>query len=82
MPSRDDVPARSGGVLPPPSLTPGDAPDSIDVPRMEPPPPSLEAMVEGRPRVTKPRPSSPAIAWWVWLLVALLTAAVTAYVVR
>ena len=82
MPSRDDVPARSGGVLPPPSLAPGDAPESIDVPRMEPPPPSLEAMVEVRGRAKQTRPSPPATAWWVWLLVALVTAAVTAYVMR
>ena len=78
----DDVPARSGGVLPPPSLAPGDAPDSIEVPRMEPPPPSLEAMVEGRGRVKKMRRAPLARAWWVWLLVALITAAATAYVMR
>jgi len=49
---------------------------------MEPPPPSLEAMVEGRGRVKKMRPAPLARAWWVWLLVALVTAAATAYVMR
>jgi len=49
---------------------------------MEPPPPSLEAMVEGRGRVKKMRRAPLARAWWVWLLVALVTAAATAYVMR
>jgi hypothetical protein len=80
--SSDDVPARSrGAVPPPPSLVPDDAPEPIDVPRMEPPPPSLEAMVtSNRPRHRKAEPA--ATSWWIWLGVALLTAAVSAYVLR
>ncbi|HEX2872104.1 MAG TPA: hypothetical protein VHP33_12625 [Polyangiaceae bacterium] len=79
--SSDDVPARSrGAVPPPPSSAPGDAPEPIDVPRMDPPPPSLEAMVTStRPTLRK---AEPATSWWVWLVVALLTAAVSAYVLR
>jgi hypothetical protein len=67
-------------VPPPPSLAPDDAPEPIDVPRMDPPPPSLEAMVTStRPNLRKPEP---ATSWWVWVVVALLTAAVSAYVMR
>lgn len=66
---------------PPPSLAPDDAPESVAVPRMEPPPPSLEAMVTStRPKLRKPEPVSSS--WWVWLVVALITAAVSAYVTR
>ncbi len=66
---------------PPPSLAPDDAPESIDVPRMEPPPPSLEAMVtSARSGLRKPEPA--ASPWWIWAVVALLTAAVSAYVLR
>jgi hypothetical protein len=80
--SSDDVPARSrGAVPPPPSLAPDDAPEAIDVPRMEPPPPSLEAMVtSNRSSLRKPEPG-PA-SWWVWVVVALITAVVSAYVLR
>ncbi len=79
--SSDDVPERRrGAVRPPPSLVPDDAPASIDVPRMEPPPPSLEAMVQSVDRQPK-RPET-AASWLPWLLVALVTAAVTAYVMR
>jgi hypothetical protein len=79
--SSDDVPERRrGAVRPPPSLVPDDAPASIDVPRMEPPPPSLEAMVQSVEPLRK-RPE-PRAAWLVWLLVALVAAAVTAYLTR
>lgn len=66
---------------PPPSLAPDDAPEAIDVPRMEPPPPSLEAMVTST-RSSLRRPEPPATSWWVWLMVALFTAVVSAYVLR
>lgn len=82
--SSDDVPTRTrGAVRPPPSLAPDDAPEVIDVPRMEPPPPSLEAMVtSGRPRFVRPQPKSPKSSLWVWLVVALATATITVYVLR
>jgi hypothetical protein len=79
--SSDDVPdRRRGAVRPPPSLVPDDAPALVDVPRMEPPPPSLEAMVQSVDR--RPKGAEPTAPWLVWLLVALVTAAVTAYVMR
>lgn len=82
----DDVPPRArGAVRPPPSLSPEDAPDRVSVPRMEPPPPSLEAMVElrGRRALKKPPPpkASPARAW-VLVGLGLVTAALTAYLLR
>jgi hypothetical protein len=48
----DDLPVpppRRGAVRPPPHPG-GEAPESVDVPRMEPPPASLEAMVQGSRR--------------------------------
>lgn len=72
----DDEPAPRRGVVPPP---PDGSPDSVRLPRMEPPPPSLEAMVQSRAGAGDSRSS------WSWLLwVALLLAAVlvTGYVVR
>jgi hypothetical protein len=82
----DDVPPRArGAVRPPPSFSPEDAPDSIDVPRMDPPPPSLEAMVENRGRRLKRRPPVPkASSLWLVVVVALAfaTAALTAYLLR
>jgi hypothetical protein len=66
-------------VPPPRSLAPEDAPDSVDVPRMDPPPSSLEAMVQSSGRVRRPEPKS---NWILWLVVALVTAALTAYVMR
>lgn len=82
----DDVPPRArGAVRPPPSLSPEDAPDRVTVPRMEPPPPSLEAMVENRARRMKKPPLPPkASPPWTWVLVGLglVTAALTAYLMR
>lgn len=67
-------------MRPPPSEAPEDVP-SIHLPRMEPPPPSLEAMVTStRSKVGRPEPAG--ASWWVWAVVALLTAAVSAYVLR
>ena len=76
----DDEPARRRGAVPPPrSLAPEDAPDAIDVPRMEPPPPSLEAMVQSVGHARRPEPKS---NWSLWVVVALVVAALTAYVMR
>ena len=77
--SRDDVPARQRGALPPPGLSPGDAPDVVEVPRMSPPPPSLEAMVQSRNRTPA---GSPGPQWLLWIVLVLVAAAVTAYVLR
>ena len=67
-------------VRPPPSLVPDDAPASIQVPRMEPPPPSLEAMVQSVDRLPKrPEPKS---QWLLWVLLVAVAAAISAYVTR
>lgn len=80
--SSDDVPDRGrGAVRPPPSLSPGDAPDSVDVPRMEPPPPSLEAMVQSRPRSSR-RQEATSSGWLLWVLLVVVAAGITAYVTR
>ncbi|HXK16848.1 MAG TPA: hypothetical protein VNG33_03505 [Polyangiaceae bacterium] len=80
--SSDDVPARGrGAVRPPPSLSPEDAPDSVDVPRMEPPPPSLEAMVQSRPRSSR-RQETTGSSWLLWVLLVVVAAGITAYVTR
>jgi len=80
--SSNDVPGRSrGAVRPPPSSVPADAPDLVDVPRMEPPPPSLEAMVQSRPRSSRRREAA-CSSWLPWLLFVVVAAAVTAYITR
>ncbi len=78
--SRDDGPVRRGAVRPPPSLTPDDAPESVDVPRMEPPPASLEAMVHSarRPAASAKSGSS----WLLWVLLVVVTAVISGYVMR
>jgi hypothetical protein len=70
----DEVSVRRGVVRPPPS----DAPESVDVPRMEPPPPSLEAMVQ-RARGAGPEPSR---SWLMWLALLVVAAGLVAYVTR
>lgn len=67
-----------GAVWPPPSSSPEDGPDSVDVPRMEPPPPSLEAMVQSAPASggAKSRPV------WPLLLLVLVVLAITFFVMR
>jgi hypothetical protein len=80
--SNDDVPARGrGAVRPPPSTVHADAPDLVDVPRMEPPPPSLEAMVQSRPRFSKRREAAGS-SWLLWVLLVVVAAGITAYVTR
>jgi hypothetical protein len=46
---------------------------------MDPPPPSLEAMVQSNRREAE---SEAGPAWWLWVLLVLAGAAVTAYVMR
>ncbi|MEI9949600.1 MAG: hypothetical protein WDO74_11625 [Pseudomonadota bacterium] len=61
--------------LPPP---PDDSPESVDVPRMEPPPASLEAMVRSRrgSPLSVERGQS-----WLWMVLLILAIAVIAYYV-
>jgi hypothetical protein len=64
---------------PPPSLVPDDAPETLGVSRLEPPPPSLEAMVQSGAR---PEPKSGNSSWLLWLALVVVAAGVTAYVMR
>lgn len=75
-PPDDPSARRRGAVPPPPSLGPDEPPAPV-VPRMEPPPASLEAMVHsGR---AGDEASVPA---WLWIVLLVVAAAVTAYVMR
>jgi hypothetical protein len=79
--SDDDAPApRRGAVWPPPSLAPDDAPAAIEVPRMEPPPASLEAMVQNGRRESAS--GGGGSSWWLWALLVTAAVAVTGYVMR
>ena len=68
-----DPPAPRRGsrpYLPPPPETGDDSPDSFEVPRMEPPPRSLEAMVRRRPG----SPLAPAkSSRWLWIALLMVT---------
>ena len=79
--SDDEAKRGRGAVRPPPSTVPADAPDLVDVPRMEPPPPSLEAMVQSRPRSPRKQEAGGS-SWLLWVLFVAVAAAVTAYVTR
>jgi hypothetical protein len=46
---------------------------------MDPPPPSLEAMVQSAGSTRGPEPKS---NWIFWVVIALVTAALTVYVMR
>jgi hypothetical protein len=46
---------------------------------MEPPPPSLEAMIQSRSRESEPAGRA---SWLLWLALIVLAAAVTGYVMR
>ena len=74
----DETPdRRRGAVLPPPSFAPEDAHSPV-VPRMEPPPSSLEAMV---PRSAQGR-DEPMPSWLGWLLFGRVAVAIIGYVLR
>ena len=63
--------------MPPPPATRDDSPESFDVPRMEPPPASLEAMVRSKPGSPLPSERSGP---WLWIAgLALLIAAAAYY---
>jgi hypothetical protein len=68
-----DKPRGSRHYLPPP---PDDSSESVDVPRMEPPPPSLEAMVRSKPGV--PLPAERGVSWW-WTLLLIFAIGAIAY---
>ena len=63
-----DKPRGSRGYLPPP---PDDAPESVHVPRIEPPPASLEAMVRSKPGAELVPERGPTWVWTVLLIVAI-----------
>lgn len=66
--------------LPPPPESRDDSPESVDVPRMEPPPASLEAMVRSRPGSSARADRDPT---WLWVLLVLAVGVViTVYVLR
>ena len=70
-----DKPSGSRHYLPPP---PDGSAESVDVPRMEPPPASLEAMVRsqpGSPLSSKPQSS------WIWIALIVLVVGALAYYV-
>jgi hypothetical protein len=77
--SGDDERAPRRGAVPPPGLAPGEAPESLHIQRLEPPPSSLEAMVQSQGRRPKEEGKT---SWLVWVVGLLLAAAVTAYVMR
>lgn len=76
-PGDDERAPRRGAVPPPPS--PGEGPDSVHLPRMEPPPPSLEAMIQSR---GGPPSSKSGSSWLLWVALLVLAVAVTGYVMR
>jgi hypothetical protein len=68
--------------VPPPPADPGDGPDSVHLPRMEPPPPSLEAMVQGGARSFRRQREPKRGSWLVWVAVGFVAVAVAFYVTR
>jgi hypothetical protein len=63
-----DKPSGSRHYLPPP---PDDSPESVAVPRMEPPPPSLEALMRSRPGAPLTIERRPSWPWVVLLIIAI-----------
>lgn len=75
----DDGSHRARGVVrPPPARVSEDGTSSVEVPRLEPPPPSLEAMVQSRPGGR----DSERATWPLLVALVLLGALITAYVSR
>ena len=62
--------------LPPPPETRDDSPESFDVPRMEPPPASLEALVRKRPA---PPAAPERSSRWLWIGLLMVTLGVAMY---
>ncbi|HYQ43065.1 MAG TPA: hypothetical protein VER11_13885 [Polyangiaceae bacterium] len=63
-----DNPRGSRPYLPPP---PDDSPESVHVPRIGPPPASLEAMVRSKPGAPLTPERGPTWLWTVLLIVAI-----------
>jgi len=78
-PTDDGSPRARGAVRPPPAPEAGDLPPTIDVPRLEPPPPSLEAMVQSARR---DRDAETRSSWPLLVALVVLAGLVTAYVSR
>ena len=70
---KSDKPGGSRHYLPPP---PDESAESVDVPRMEPPPPSLEAMVHSRPGAPLSPERQPS---WVWIALIMIVIGAIAY---
>ena len=75
MSEPDDKPRGSRHYLPPP---PDGSAESVDVPRMEPPPASLEAMVRSRPGAPLPPERQPP---WLWVTLIVIVIGAIAYYV-
>ncbi|MEO8904685.1 MAG: hypothetical protein ABI488_19895 [Polyangiaceae bacterium] len=77
MPDSEYKPRGSRPYLPPPPESDDDSsPESVHMPRMEPPPASLEAMVRSRPGSAMPGEAGRS---WVWIAVLIGAVAVVAY---
>jgi hypothetical protein len=72
---KPDKPKASRHYLPPP---PDGSAESVDVPRMEPPPASLEAMVRSRPG--SPLAPEKQLSW-IWIALILIAIGAIAYYV-
>ena len=76
----DDDSARSTRVVrPPPRPSSDEVVPALEVPRLEPPPPSLEAMVRS---ARQEQPAKASSSWPLWLALVVVAAAITAYVAR
>ena len=79
VPDSEDKPRNSRPYLPPPPETDEDSsPESLHMPRMEPPPASLEAMVRSRPGSAMPGEDGRS---WVWVVALVAVVAAVAYFV-
>ena len=72
----DKLPGSRPYNLPPP---PDGSPESVDVPRMEPPPASLEAMVRSRPGAPLPPERQSSRIWVALIVIAIAIGAVAYY---
>jgi hypothetical protein len=74
--SGDDERAPRRGAVPPP---PDDSPESVHFPRLEPPPASLEAMVQSKSRSRPPEGGS---SWLLWVVLVVVAVVITGYVMK
>ncbi|MEP7053296.1 MAG: hypothetical protein ABJB12_23235 [Pseudomonadota bacterium] len=79
MPDFENKSRTSEPYLPPPPESPEDSsPESLHMPRLDPPPASLEAMVRSRPGSAMPGEERRG---WVWISVVIAVVAAAAYVI-